>query len=237
MNYNMTSVQTSTTQSNGIAELTRTNVQFSNATGNYYLTLNSNALLSLNGTVILTKTAVINENLFAPIGQYTITYTPISSPINGALTGDTVQVVTPDGQTYEPSVYMFADGSSLNGNTLYGWYVWWDNVDEPTEEIIVAVLETIENPLSIAWTSVEIALYSQAYLYITNMQNTDGGYITMQYYEFVMWQGIIPAYAEVGYYTDQVVGMGIIPWYYIPVLNFPPSTVGWHESPWPTNWD
>jgi hypothetical protein len=246
INYNMSSILIKTIEPNIISEQVSTSVKFFNSSGNYYFLSKSSIVQSLNDSNIFNETAVINENIYTPIGQTTLYFTPDTQNslhfANGTeIRGDKVTLILPNGTVIDPDAYQFSNGDrNANGDALYGWWVWWDEGSgEPGLSILEDILSNLNgvDPFSLFISICEDTLSGLGYLYVSDMADI-GGYITMQYWEFVMIDGILPWYAEAGYYTDKTLTQGNLgDWYFMPLwdTSISQANIHPHIDEFPTN--
>ena len=240
INYRMSSTITKINNFNTTGQQISTNMGLSNSTGNYFFNLVSSEVDTLDQSLILNKTAIINENIYAPFGQTTLFYTPINTTLNGEkIIGDKVTLILPNGTIIDPDTYTFANGQTDgNGNALYGWWIWWDEaMGEPGLSVMKDILSNLTgfDPFSLITSLVEDSLLASGYLYKSDMTDS-GGDITMQYVELILLSGIIPSFVETGYRTDRMYTINgweyFDQWYYVPL--WPNGDYShWHPGPFP----
>lgn len=209
-------------------------LQFSNASGSYYLNVESFAIWSSDESTIFEGNGTIDQNLFEPVGHFVFSMVP-STDGNGVK----VTVTLPDGSIIDPGIYQFVD--SWHGSYhLVGWKLWWETWVGITIDLIMWVISgVLILATSLATLGVGLWVISGV-LILSDMFITTSGYIYM-YFEVILiewWIFSLPIFAEIGYWSNQVIGTYLGRYFYLPIYNTnqaffgapygPPRT-----SPWP----
>lgn len=162
------------------------------------------------------------QNMIGPIGKYSLTLTPV----NGGKSYKAL-VTLPNGQTVDPQFYQYVDawhGPWWAPYHLLGWILSWAAWETITAGIIFAILGVISGGVFIPAIGLVLAL-SAVYT------AANGSIYT--YWDMILLYGVVPAYFEVGFHTNQFWGQNLGQWYYCAVW---PSNFGWHTGVWPVGW-
>jgi hypothetical protein len=217
--------------------------QFSNESVTHSVTFASDTKMTPDESIVLQGTISMDQNKTYPQGHYAIEFASITqktwADATGLVANSTAiksNITLPDGKVIDPGLVQFADETS-GWDVLYGWWIWWEPGYEwiiEAEMIALGVELTILAP-EIGW----VVDLMDTMLLVQQLYQSDMSGITIAYFEMVCFLGIVPYYAEAGYYTDQVLYPGnpyptpLNDWYYCPLIPLP--TLPWHNCEWPPN--
>jgi len=134
MNYDFSDAENQTTTGTFLTRHDASQINFSNSSGSYYLLINDTGILSSINSTLLNATITVDQNIFAPAGQYVINLTPAT---NGFGLAAAVQL---PGGAAAPSDWVLGVDQYSNdwwwsGSNEYfvgGWYVYWSPSAWPT---------------------------------------------------------------------------------------------------------
>jgi hypothetical protein len=252
-NFFLSAVQ-ETALAKQMTKTTNINMEYSNSTGTYYARCQSNALLSSDGTEVISSSLTIDQNIFSQRGRYSYSFSPKTDGL-----GTKCLMTMPNGAVVDPSstLYISANGDYSTHLDVYliGFTAAEQAGEGFLEAIAGAILEVITHSESLAFLAAVLAplgglllalglfTASAYFLYPSSM---DG--IIMLYIKYVslMWTGPFlwethrfPLYLELGFYTDQFMFQDLGDWYYYPVFNsitgnsYPQYTCDWPPTPDP----
>lgn len=213
MNYDFSDAENQTTTGTFLTRHDASQINFSNSSGSYYLLINDTGILSSINSTLLNATITVDQNIFAPAGQYVINLTPAT---NGFGLAAAVQL---PGGAAAPSDWVLGVDQYSNdwwwsGSNEYfvgGWYVYWSPSAWPTVQAIVEALGEVVDlylyPVGITASVIaDILLGVGQSEYMSDM---DGGMTIMfldAYIEYAGGWDPIPLYGDCGYYTDYLGG-------------------------------
>ncbi len=177
---------------------------------------------------ILNGTMNLNQNMYEPFGNYSFSFSPDSTQLGS---GSKFTITFPNGTQIDPGINQFANGLWSGSSDLYGWYIWWEAINDDYVHIILFGLTLAVTLIPCLLEFEPIVdnldyLALAAYPYASSMG--PGNYI--MYFNAVLWLGFIPVYGEAGFYTDTYLYVPLGNWYYIPLVPIP---LAFHTTMWP----
>ena len=216
---------------NTVKKQTDLSMRLSNSSGEYFFNLKGQVELTSDESAVLSGTVTLDENMFAPTGQYvfileqktamaaTMLQLNASAPLKAT-------IIMPDGQVIDPYVFSWADlhPSGLFG--LTGIAIAFTNQEDVPLAFFVSVFGLMASGILGGIFAVIDIILAVGEFYV----NSYG--LMCMYLEtvMVMYPPYPITYAECGYYTDQCLGYPMGAFYFWPMS---PFNNGPHQSIWP----
>lgn len=207
----------------GTASTSYSLMSYTNQTGSYSVEVDAATSEGITS-------GYLTQDLYAPIGKYYVTLTPLS---DGSYKG---WVTLPTGETIDPGLYQFVDkwhGPWWARYNLKGWILYWYSQETVTLGILALALTVISIFLApIMPVSVVLdALLVSASLFTATVEP-----VHRTYWDVIFLYGVVPMYGEAGFYTNQIWqpwGWRYLGWTYIPQWNIYGWGGSWHTDVWP----
>ena len=184
-----------------VTKQTQCLLKFTNASGSYSLSVNSNSVLPLNQSSILSGKGTMDGNLIGPATHCDFSIIPALDGKSAKLT-----ITLPDGTVIDPGMYQIMD--YWNGIFHWtGWMFWWEPGTQGVVNFIMVGLAMIAIA-SIYLAALVIVMgtfYAEAYLYTASSGNTYV-FVIIESMPVLWWN--VAFFCIAGFYTDHTVMQG-----------------------------